>query len=108
MGLKAKPGGCEEASPHSHGFYIPCNRPAEFVVDNGGSTTYRMCEMCTDHNVKNRGAKIVGNYNPKEEPTELNEEELRRLMEDPRYWRDNDPDVVQQVNDGFKKLYPDG
>ena len=35
------------------------------------------------------------------------EEELRRLMADPRYWRDHDPAIVRQVTEGFKRLFPD-
>lgn len=30
---------------------------------------------------------------------------LRTLMRDPRYWRDNDPQVVEQVSSGFRRLY---
>ncbi|RDD61064.1 capsid assembly protein [Ferruginivarius sediminum] len=36
----------------------------------------------------------------------LGENELRRLMADPRYWRDRDPGVVKQVSDGFRRLFP--
>ena len=35
------------------------------------------------------------------------EAELRRLMDDPRYWRDHDPATVAKVQDGFRRLYPD-
>lgn len=37
----------------------------------------------------------------------LNEEGLKRMMQDPRYWRDHDPSFVQRVQDGFKRLFPD-
>jgi len=37
----------------------------------------------------------------------LSEDRLRAMMQDPRYWRDHDPAFVQQVQDGFKRLYPD-
>ncbi len=37
----------------------------------------------------------------------LDEAGLRRLMDDPRYWRDADPGIVRQVEDGFRRLYPD-
>jgi hypothetical protein len=37
----------------------------------------------------------------------VNEDELRRLMADPKYWRDRDPATVKKVSDGFKKLFPD-
>jgi hypothetical protein len=28
-------------------------------------------------------------------------------MEDPRYWRDNDPAIFNRVAQGFRKLYPE-
>lgn len=33
------------------------------------------------------------------------ESDLRRLMADPRYWRDGDPSVVGKVSEGYKRLY---
>lgn len=36
------------------------------------------------------------------------EEELRAMMRDPRYWRDRDPQLLDAVSEGFKKLYPEG
>lgn len=36
----------------------------------------------------------------------LDEKALRKLMQDPRYWRDQDPAVVSQVREGFERLYP--
>jgi hypothetical protein len=32
---------------------------------------------------------------------------LRALMRDPKYWRDHDPAIVEQVKQGFQRLYPD-
>lgn len=60
--LKAKPDCCEEASPQSHLFYIPCNRPATNLVQLRDEGPYRMCEMCTYHNIKNRGGTDLGPY----------------------------------------------
>jgi hypothetical protein len=62
--LKAGPDGCEEASLLSKERYIPCNRPAEHIVGWKGrsETPVRMCAMCADHNVKNRGGYIVRAY----------------------------------------------
>lgn len=68
MNLKAEPGGCEEASPLSHSFYIPCNAPAAYVVKNRDPTPYRMCAQCADHNVRNRGATIVGPFKRRNDP----------------------------------------
>jgi len=33
------------------------------------------------------------------------EQKLRELMRDPRYWRDKDPSVLGQVSEGFRRLY---
>ncbi len=35
------------------------------------------------------------------------ESELRRMMDDPRYWRDHEPGYVKRVTEGFRRLYPD-
>lgn len=35
----------------------------------------------------------------------VTEEGLRRMMQDPRYWKQNDPAYIQKIEDGFKKLY---
>lgn len=62
--FKAKPGGCEECVMGSP-FYLPCNQPAVHMIQHPSAEgPYRMCEHCADHNVKNRGAKIVGPYLP--------------------------------------------
>ena len=37
---------------------------------------------------------------------ELNETQLREMMKDPRYWRDQDPALVARIRAGFEKLYP--
>ena len=50
---------CEEASSHSVIAYVPCGKPAVALVKNRDPKPYLMCEMCADHNVKNRGATIV-------------------------------------------------
>lgn len=36
------------------------------------------------------------------------EAELRRLMADPKYWRDHDPEIMATVTQGFRQLYPQG
>ena len=35
----------------------------------------------------------------------LTDDELRRMMRDPKYWRDADPEYVRKIENGFKKLY---
>ncbi len=42
-----------------------------------------------------------------ESEASLNEDELRTMMRDPRYWRKRDPDFVSRVSEGFKRLFPD-
>ena len=59
----AKPGGCQEASLHNPipNVYLPCNQPAvRLVYHSREDRTYRMCEMCADHNLKNRGGEDRG------------------------------------------------
>ncbi len=34
------------------------------------------------------------------------EQDVRKLMRDPKYWRDRDPAIVERVRDGFRRLYP--
>jgi hypothetical protein len=57
----AKPGCCQEAAL-GLSFYSPCNHPAVAMVGwpNRNEGPYRMCAACTEHNVRSRGAQIVG------------------------------------------------
>lgn len=59
--LKANPNCCEEASMHSHNYYIPCNAHAVNLVGWKGrnDAPIKMCFACTDHNVRNRGGEII-------------------------------------------------
>ncbi len=34
------------------------------------------------------------------------ESDIRKLMRDPKYWRDQDPATVEKVRAGFRRLYP--
>lgn len=67
MALKAKEHCCEEAALLPFPGYIPCNKPAVSMVGwpDRGEGPYRMCEACADHNVRNRGATLIGPYEPK-------------------------------------------
>lgn len=62
--MEAKPHCCEEASILSHTVYIPCNQPAVNIVSWKGRNDkpIRMCAMCTNHNVRNRGGIVDGPY----------------------------------------------
>ena len=35
----------------------------------------------------------------------LTDDALRDMMKDPKYWRDQDPEYVRKIENGFKKLY---
>ena len=35
----------------------------------------------------------------------LSDDDLRKMMQDPKYWRDQDPEYVRKIENGFKKLY---
>lgn len=37
----------------------------------------------------------------------LSEASLRKMMEDPRYWRDKDSAYIAKITRGFEKLYPE-
>lgn len=50
---------CQEASPLSKHEFVPCFGKALAIVDNGDRKLYFMCGECADHNVRNRGAKLV-------------------------------------------------
>lgn len=53
-------GKCEEASPMSFKFKIDCGRPSVAIVwHNKDQRAYRMCDMCADHNVTNRGGILL-------------------------------------------------
>ena len=41
----------------------------------------------------------------KNEQENLTDDDLRRMMRDPKYWRDQDPEYVRKIENGFKKLY---
>ena len=41
----------------------------------------------------------------KNETENLTDDDLRRMMRDPKYWRDHDPEYVRRIETGFKKLY---
>ena len=38
---------------------------------------------------------------------DLTDEDLRKIMRDPKYWRDKDSAIIKKVQDGFNKLYGD-
>jgi len=60
--------------------------------------------------ISERILKLQENYFKAEEERRNNfrereEKELKLLMQDPKYWRDQDPETVKRVEEGFKRLY---
>lgn len=35
----------------------------------------------------------------------LSDNDLRRMMQDPKYWRDHDEEYIRKIENGFRKLY---
>lgn len=50
-------------------------------------------------------APLTANDPPEER--RVAEQELRRMMRDPRYWRDRDPQTMDRISKGFQQLYPE-
>ena len=44
-------------------------------------------------------------YTEKNDTQNLTDSDLRRMMRDPKYWRDNDSEYIRKRENGFKKLY---
>ncbi len=54
--------------------------------------------------------KMMQSFEPnvltdKNETKNLSDDMLRNMMRDPKYWRDQDPEYVRKIENGFKKLY---
>ena len=41
----------------------------------------------------------------KNENENLSDSDLRRMMRDPKYWRDGYTEYIRKIENGFKKLY---
>ena len=51
---------CQEASQFSTTRYLACSQPAtKLVLSERGRRLYPMCDMCADHNIRNRRAKLA-------------------------------------------------
>lgn len=59
---------------------------------------------------KSQAEDVIENYEDNEDnPIEhtLTEAGLKEMMRDPKYWRDQDPEIVKKVQDGFYRLFPE-
>jgi len=55
---------------------------------------YKMMQSMEPH------VETSGNIDEK-----LSDDDLRRMMRDPKYWRDHDAEYIRKIENGFKKLY---
>jgi hypothetical protein len=76
------------------------NLPAE--VFDALSTTYE--GVLAMHRMMANGEPGLGAVGAP--APEMNEDDLKRLMADPKYWRQRDPQTIAKVQDGFKRLFP--
>lgn len=49
-----------------------------------------------------KDGSFAGNTEPS---AGTSEQQLREMMNDPRYWKDRDPSYIKQVTDGFQQIY---
>lgn len=48
----------------------------------------------------------LGDFGRRDGAAPLDEAQLAKLMRDPRYWKQRDPEILAQVTEGFRRLYP--
>lgn len=78
------------------------NLPADMLRSLAGSydgilTLERMMRENRQIPVLEKGGKRVG--------AALDDKELTKMMQNPRYWRDRDPAYIAKVTEGFQQLY---
>lgn len=56
---------------------------------------------------KNKIKNLIKEYIPQDDNStpKIDEQSLKNLMRDPRYWKHQDPEIVEQVRAGFRELY---
>lgn len=56
------------------GGYLPCNAPATQIVgwpQRPGEADLRMCDMCANHNIRNRGAEHIRFFCPTDADSDI-------------------------------------
>ncbi len=58
---------CQETSIFTTDrLYIPCGAPAVSIVRHDkDNRSYYLCLMCADHNIRNRGGKLIRGIDPR-------------------------------------------
>tara|TARA_R100001510_G_scaffold36547_1_gene33003 strand:- start:1425 stop:2156 length:732 start_codon:yes stop_codon:yes gene_type:complete len=88
----------EAASMFAHKMFSEEQLPAIerlFQTADGVMVMETIMEKMKDGSFSDSGQPIAG-------PTE---QELREMMNDPRYWKDRDPHFVKQVTEGYQQIY---
>ena len=75
-------------------------------ADFGTETTERNLMISAANHIETQAARIaeLEAENSALRNNKTEEEALREMMCDPRYWRQRDPELVNKVRDGFRKL----
>lgn len=86
------------------GTYYTMSDETEIGQAPGSSGTD--CHYCAD--ARAAIAQARGQETKTSQPSEppLSEAGLKEMMSDPRYWRERDPEIVQKVRDGVRRLFP--
>lgn len=76
------------------------NLPADVLTGLAGSyegvmALYRLMQ----------GGKPVHMQDAKHSGDTVNEQSLKKMMQDPKYWRDKDSEIVDKVTAGFKQIF---
>jgi len=74
----------------------------ESVLDALGSSYDGILALKTMMESDEPSLSNTGDFHHSQE----SEQDLRRIMSDPKYWRDRNPDLVRHVQQGFERLYP--
>lgn len=84
-----------------------CPLRGEAVEDINRATSWKHKETAETVAMEFCGVRIVSYEDEMASlPTHLRiKQELRKLMNDPRYWRDYEPEIVRKVDELFNKLY---
>ena len=75
------------------------NLPAD-VLENLASSYEGVLALQRMMKTEEPGLKKGG-----DNPSSFNEQDLKSMMRDPKYWREKDPAFVAKVTDGFAKMY---
>lgn len=72
---------CQEASIYSRDTYIPCGEVAVAIVRHENDRrSYYMCAACADHNVKNRGGRLIHQDKKMQPAIEQNNDLEKRVL----------------------------